>query len=186
MSTGATVNAVTKSGTNSFHGNGFGFFRDHEFNAIRYFERTENGGLGRDDGLHRDQIGGTVGGPIIKDKLFFFFGTQFTNNKIVPLNNDVIVPTQEVRNGDFRRIMSAVCRGGTARTLGAPFVNNQINPALYHPISVQLLNMVPTADPAQDPDGCGRYVLRLPNNSTDQQYVSRVDYLRHHLFAFLL
>ena len=64
MSTGATVNAVTKSGTNTFHGNGFDFFRDHEFNAIRYFERTENGGLGRDDGLHRDQFGGTLGGPI--------------------------------------------------------------------------------------------------------------------------
>jgi hypothetical protein len=65
MSTGATVNAVTKSGTNSFHGGGFGFFRDHNFNAIRYFERKENGGLGRDDGLHRNQLGGTIGGPII-------------------------------------------------------------------------------------------------------------------------
>jgi hypothetical protein len=38
------------------------------------------------------------------------------------------------------------------------------------------MNMVPTADPAQDPDGCGRYVLRLANDSTDQQYVTRADY----------
>src|SRR5262245_41275402 len=176
MSTGATVNAVTKSGTNSYHGNVFDFVRDHEFNAIRFFERTENGGLGRDDGLHRNQAGGTLGGPIVRDKLFFFFGTQFTKNHIIPLNNDVIVPTQEVRNGDFRRIMSAACRGGTARTLGAPFQNNMIDPNLYHPISKILLGMVPTADPALDPDGCGRYVLRLANDSTDQQYVSRADY----------
>ena len=137
MSTGATVNAVTRSGTNAFHGNVFDFVRDHHFNSIRYFERKENGGLGRDDGLKRNQFGGTFGGPIIKDKLFFFFGTQITKNHIVPLTNDAIVPTLEVRNGDFRRIMSAACRGGTARTLGAPFVNNQIDPALYHPISLQ-------------------------------------------------
>ena len=71
---GATVNAVTKSGTNVFHGNAFEFGRNHKLNAIRYFERTANGGLGRDDGLIRNQFGGTFGGPVKKDKLFFFFG----------------------------------------------------------------------------------------------------------------
>ena len=45
MSTGATVNAVTKSGTNAFHGNVFDFVRHHTFNSISYFEKTENGGL---------------------------------------------------------------------------------------------------------------------------------------------
>ena len=64
MSTGATVNAVTKSGTNAFHGNAFNFMRHHTFNAISYFEKKENGGLGRDDGLKRNQFGGTIGGPI--------------------------------------------------------------------------------------------------------------------------
>jgi hypothetical protein len=176
MSTGATVNAVTKSGTNNFHGGVFDFVRDHRFNAIRYFERKENGGIGRDDGLKRNQAGGTFGGPIMKDRLFFFGGVQITNNHIVPLNNDVIVPTAEVRNGDFRRIMSAACRGGTARTLGAPYVNNQVDPALYHPISLKIMSMLPLPDPAYDPDGCGRYLLALPNDSTDQQYITRVDY----------
>src|SRR4029453_15847508 len=80
MSTGATVNAVTKSGTNAFHGNVFDFVRDHRFNSIRYFERKENGGLGRDDGLKRNQAGGTFGGPIMKNRLFFFGGVQITNN----------------------------------------------------------------------------------------------------------
>ena len=176
MSTGATVNAVTKSGTNGYHGNLFIFVRDHHFNAIRYFERKENGGLGRSDGLKRNQPGGTFGGPILRDKLFFFGGVQITDNNIVPLNNDVTVPTQEVRNGDFRRIMSAACRGGTARTLGAPYVNNQIDPSRYHPISQAIMAMVPLPDPAYDPNGCGRYLLRLPNDSLDQQYVARIDY----------
>ena len=176
MSTGATVNAVTKAGTNAFHGNVFDFARHHQFNAIRYFERRENGGLGRDDGLKRNQAGGTFGGPIVKDKLFFFGGTQITNSRIAPLAADQTVPTVEVRNGDFRRIMSAACRGGTARTLGAPFVNNQIDPSLYNPISRKIMSMLPLPDPALDPDGCGRYVLQIPNNSDEQQFIGRVDY----------
>lgn len=176
MSTGATVNAVTKSGSNTFHGNVFDFVRDSRFNAIRYFEKKENGGLGRDDGLRRNQIGGTFGGPLIRNKVFFFGGTQITNTKIAPLAADQIVPTDEVRRGDFSRIMSAACRGGTARTLGAPFVNNRIDPSLFHPISVKMMNMLPRPDPALDPDGCGRYVLQIPNDSNEQQYIGRADY----------
>ena len=176
MSTGATVNAVTKSGTNSFHGNVFDFVRDHRFNSIRFFEQTKNGGLGRDDGLKRNQAGGTFGGPLMKDKLFFFGGTQITNTRIAPLAADQTVPTAAVRAGDFTKIMSAACRGGTARTLGAPFVNNRIDPALYHPIALKMMSMLPLPDPALDPDGCGRYVLQIPNNSDEQQYIGRVDY----------
>jgi hypothetical protein len=185
-STGATVNAVTRSGTNTFHGSAFVFGRHHAFNAIRYFERAENGGLGRDDGLKRAQSGGTFGGPVVRDKLFFFGGIQITNERIAPLANDQIVPTAEVRRGDFRRITSAACRGGTARTLGAPYVNNQIDPSLYHPISLKIMNMLPVPDAALDPDGCGRYVLAIPNNSDEQQYVSRLDYQisgRHRVFG---
>lgn len=176
QSTGATVNAVTRSGTNTFHGSAFEFARHHRFNAIRFFERKENGGLGRDDGLKRSQAGGTFGGPIRRDKLFFFGGTQITNTRIAPLAQDQFVPTAEVRRGDFRRIMSAACRGGTARTLGFPFVNNQVDPALFHPISVKIMNMLPLPDPALDPNGCGRYVLQIPNDSDEQQYIGRLDY----------
>src|SRR5215204_2074950 len=176
MSTGATVNAVTRSGTNTLHGSAFDFIRDHRFNSIRFFEQKKNGGLGRDDGLRRNQAGGTIGGPIMKDKLFFFGGTQITNTRIAPLAGDQIVPTAEVRGGDFTKIMSAACRGGTARTLGAPFVNNRIDPALYNPISLKIMSMLPVPDPSIDPNGCGRYVLQIPNNSDEQQYIGRLDY----------
>jgi hypothetical protein len=175
MSTGATVNAVTKSGTNEYHGNAFEFLRHYRFNSKAFFERVENGGLGRNDGLERHQFGGTFGGPVLRDRLFFFAGAQITDHHNVPLNNDVTVPTAEVLRGDFRRIMSAACRG-TARTLGPPFANNQVDPALFHPISLKILSMVPVADPAQDPDGCGRYVVARPNDQLDQQYVTRADF----------
>src|SRR4030095_10983814 len=101
MSTGATVNAVTKSGTNTFHGSVFDFARHHRLNATRDFERKENGGLGRDDGLKRNQAGGTLGGPLVKDRLFFFAGTQITNTRIAPTAADALVPPRDVRRGGF-------------------------------------------------------------------------------------
>lgn len=177
QSTGATVNAVTRAGTNTFSGSAFVFGRHHTFNSIGFFERSANGGLGKDDGLKRAQSGGTFGGPIIANKLFFFGGIQITNTRIAPIDNDQFVPTAEVRKGDFRRIMSATCRARTTNlNLGFPFVNNQVSPSLFHPVSVKVMNLLPLPDPALDPDGCGRYVAAIPNNSDEQQYIGRVDY----------
>src|SRR5580704_7624968 len=68
---GAVVNVITKSGTNSFHGDFFGFVRNGDLNARNYF-------AAKVDPLHRWQDGGTIGGPIIKNKTFFFVGWQFT------------------------------------------------------------------------------------------------------------
>jgi hypothetical protein len=175
MYTGATVNAVTRSGTNEVHGTLFDFARHHAFNAIPFFNQSEHGGSGRDDGLVRNQSGGTFGGPLKKDKLFFFGGVQVTNQNISPQTTNQIVPTQEVLRGDFSKVMSAACRGGTARTLGFPFVNNQVDPALFSPFALKLLQFVPVADPAYDPDGCGRYPLAIPNNSVEQQTIARAD-----------
>jgi hypothetical protein len=67
------ISVVTKSGTNEFHGSGFDFARDGVFNANSYF--TKQAGFPRDD-LERNQYGGTLGGPIKKDRAFFFVGYQ--------------------------------------------------------------------------------------------------------------
>ena len=67
------ISVVTKSGTNEFHGSGFDFARDGVFNANSYF--TKQAGLPRDN-LERNQYGGTLGGPIKKDRAFFFVGYQ--------------------------------------------------------------------------------------------------------------
>ncbi|MGP8247301.1 MAG: carboxypeptidase regulatory-like domain-containing protein, partial [Bryobacteraceae bacterium] len=68
---GGVVNAVTKSGTNAFHGSLFEFLRNGDANARNFFAASQ-------DTLRRNQFGGTVGGPVRKDKLFFFFGYQGT------------------------------------------------------------------------------------------------------------
>src|SRR5438105_2025686 len=175
MYTGATVNAVTRSETNEAYSTVFDFARIHAFNAILYFNQTEHGGSGKDDGLKRNQAGGTLGGRVVKDKLFFFGGLQVTNQAISPQTTNQIVPTQEVLRGDFSKVMSAACRGGTAQQLGFPFVNNQVSPALFSPFALKLLKFIPVADPAYDPDGCGRYPLAIPNDNVEQQAIGRAD-----------
>ena len=81
---------------------------------------------------------------------------QITKNIQTPTSNQTIL-TPEMLRGDFRRALSVPCVTAP-RTLGAPFVNNQIDPALFHPLSLKIASMLPAVDPALDPDGCGRYV----------------------------
>ena len=74
---GGAINAVTKSGTNDFHGGLFWFGRNQIFNARNFFSNTR-------DALKRNQFGGTVGGPLEKNRMFFFFGMQETLDRRSP------------------------------------------------------------------------------------------------------
>jgi Carboxypeptidase regulatory-like domain len=161
---GATVNAVTRSGSNAFHGTAFEFARHHAFNSRGYFDIA-------DDGLVRSQSGGTIGGPIIPNKLFFFAGPQITNERIRPTSTDTFVPTAKMLAGDFTDVMSAACQGGANRTLGGPFTGNRIDPSRFNPIALKIANLLPRSS-----DPCGRLSFTVPNNSDEIQTVARVDY----------
>ena len=120
VKSGASVNAVTKSGTNAFHGSGFEFLRDRRFNAPEHFAAFGPDGKQMDDGLRRNQFGGTLGGPIVRDKLFFFGGYQGTILRQVPTGNIAYVPTAQMLAGDFTTIASPACNAGTADHPGRP------------------------------------------------------------------
>ena len=90
----ASVGAVTKSGTNEFHGNLFEFVRNDLTNAREYFARENST-------LKRNQFGGTIGGPILQDKLFFFGGVQWTTLRSDPESEEAILPTPAMLAGDF-------------------------------------------------------------------------------------
>src|SRR5688572_9522709 len=124
VKSGASVNAVTKAGTNRFSGNGFEFLRDRRFNAPEHFAPFGPDGKQKDDGLRRNQFGGTIGGPIIRNKLFFFGAYQGTFLRQVPSGNISYVPTPQMLAGDFTTITSPQCAGGRQITLGGPFVGN--------------------------------------------------------------
>src|SRR5689334_13876974 len=171
MHSGASVNAITKSGTNKFTGNLFEFNRDHRFNAIDPFAKVVNGKQ-VDDGLSRNQWGGTVGGPVVHDKLFFFGGYQGTNQHQIPASNIAFVPTDAMLRGDFRDFASAECNGGTPVALRAPYVGNQVSPALFSPAALKLVSYLPKADDQK----CGQVTYGQPADRTMGQGIGRIDY----------
>ena len=93
---GAVVNVITKSGTNSLHGDGFEFLRNAVFNARNFFSNYSNADHGR-DALKRNQFGGTIGGPIRRDHTFFFAGYQGTRIRHINNASNATVPTAAQR-----------------------------------------------------------------------------------------
>ena len=173
MHSSASVNAVVKSGTNSFHGNAFEFLRDRRFNAKSAFAPAGADGKKLDDGLNRNQFGGTLGGPIVSDRLFFFGAYQRTRLRQVPPDRLAFVPTAAMLAGDFAVAASPQCNSGRQITLAAPFVGNRIDPARFSPAAVKIANheFFPKST-----DPCGEIRFKVPSNLNDEQYVSRIDY----------
>src|ERR1041385_3983355 len=131
MHSAGSVSLVTKSGTNEIHGEDFKFVRSGKFNARNPFA------LARDT-LKRNQFGGTLGGPIVKNKLFAFGGYQGTRVRSDPSDRLMFVPTDAMLAGDFTTISSPACNAGRQISLRAPFTNNRIDPALFSPVALKV------------------------------------------------
>lgn len=171
----AAVNAVTKSGTNEFHGDLFEFLRNGDLNARDYFATAR-------DTLKRNQFGGVIGGPIRRDKLFFFAGWQDTITKSTPPSSIAYVPTQAMLDGDFSAFASAACNG-TQKNLPASlgFVNNQISPSALNPAALIIDKRLPIAT-----NPCGQVTYGLLTNQTENLGVARIDYQKsekHSMFG---
>src|SRR5262245_5893413 len=138
-----TVSAVVKSGTNAFHGDAFEFFRNGKMNA-------RNANALRRDTLKRNQFGGTLGGPIIKNKLFFFAGYQGTRTRSDPADLTGFVPTTRMLAGDFTGCGFAQLRDAS----GAPYPNNQIPVTDFSPQALEIVKKLPAA---QGPCGDTKY-----------------------------
>jgi hypothetical protein len=178
---GANVNVVTKSGGNHFHGNVFEFFRNDILNANDYFLKE----TGQDRPVFRqNQFGLTFGGPIIKDKLFFFTsyqGTRQTNGVGSSSSSSAIIPAQ-------------LSSQRTAAELGAAFCNQPGYEAItcdgstINPVALKLLNyklsngqyLIPTPQITQS-DGNGGTegysAFSIPSTFSEDQYVANLDYV---------
>jgi hypothetical protein len=170
MRSAASVNAVTKSGTNTVHGNLFEFIRDRHFNAKSPFAAVGPDGKKFDDGLKRNQYGGTVGGPIVRDKMFFFAGYQGTRTRQTPPDLIAFVPTTAMLAGDFTTFASPQCQGRQVNLTGG-FVNNRIDPARFSPAALKMASFLPKTN-----DPCGQITYSQPDDRDEGQYVGRIDY----------
>ena len=170
----AAVNAVTKSGTNQFHGSLFEFIRNNSFNA-------NNAATQAPDTLKRNQFGGTFGGPIRQNKLFFFGGHQTTVERSSNSPAPQFVPTPAMVEGDFTTYASKACNNGVQRTLRAPVQNlgtdssgniiYRVDKSLLSPAALNLARRLPAAQ-----DQCGQ--IRFNRRVADNEYTSigKVDY----------
>jgi hypothetical protein len=143
MRAGAAVSAVTKSGTNRYAGESFLFVRDHRFNATNPFSARGADGERQSDGLQRQQYGGTLGGPIVPNRLFAFTGYQGTRARQAPTTSRAFVPTPAMLAGDFSAFASPACNAGRQIALRAPFVNNQVSPSLFSPAALNVTKKLP-------------------------------------------
>jgi len=180
----AAVNAVTKSGTNDVHGSLFEFIRNNSFNANNAATQTR-------DTLKRNQFGGTIGGPVVRNKLFFFAGHQSTVERSSNSPAPQFVPTPAMLEGDFTTFASKACNNGVQRVLRTPVQSfgsdangdtvYRVDKSLLSPAALNLARRLPAAQ-----DGCGqiRFTRRLANN--EYTTVGRVDYQvsdRHSVFG---
>jgi hypothetical protein len=163
------VNVVTRSGSNEWHGTAFEFIRNNFIDATNFFSTKK-------DTLHQNQYGGTFGGRIIRDKLFFFGGYQRLKADQSQALTQAFVPTPANLLGDFSATESAACQAsGKAIQLlnpltGAILPGNQISPTLFNASSLKLLTYLPAAT-----NDCGLVNYAIPSEQVENQFIGRVD-----------
>jgi Carboxypeptidase regulatory-like domain/TonB dependent receptor len=142
---GSTTNIITRSGTNRFHGALWEFFRNDIFDATNYF-------AAKTEPLKQNQFGGTFGGPIRKDKTFFFAYYEGFHNRQGETKSST-VPSLAERQGDFTSVCPEGFTGGFCNNskhqlfnvfLHQPYINNQYPVATQtNPLSQNLLQFFP-------------------------------------------
>jgi Carboxypeptidase regulatory-like domain len=148
---GPTVLVTTKSGSNKFHGSLFEFFRNTDLDAKSYFASSK-------EQFNLNQFGGAVGGPIQKDKTFFFADYEAKRQRHgIPFVG--LIPTQAMMNGDFTLDPFGAVRGSA----GSSFIN-LVNPYSPTGLTPFQCNSVSGAPVAPNPDGTQPTVGNVPCN----------------------
>jgi len=170
---GAVVNAITKSGTNRFHGGVFEFFRNSALDARDYFEDP----TAKKASFKQNQFGGTLGGPVIKNRLFVFGDYQGTRIRN-PLTWVSKIPLVPERTGDFSAPYEPIIFDPQT---GLPFPGNVIPGIRIAPISQAFMNLYPTANQAvpvgTDPNAYNNFVISPIEMDTIDEGDGRIDYV---------
>jgi hypothetical protein len=184
------LNVVTKSGTNSFHGSAFEFLQNDNLNANNFFSNRAGQPLPE---LKRNQFGGTVGGPIWKDKTFFFANAEFLRQRrFLPIA--VRVPTDNERGGDFSSIYTLngapitifnpfdTFTDTDGRVKRRPFAGNRVPSNMINPFAKNILQYYPTPNnpgllaPGNLFTGTGNYTVGSGAPSDYDRFDVKIDH----------
>jgi hypothetical protein len=158
---GGVIEMITKSGTDSFHGSLYEFFRNQDVDAKNYFTST-----GPNPDYKQNQFGGSLGGPIKKGKTFFF-GDYEGTRLLQGLTYTSSVPTLAMRQGNFSGIANIF--DPISRT---PFPGNQIPSSKIDPTGQNLVNLYPLP---QRPGLVNNFTYSPDRKVVDNKFDTRVD-----------
>src|SRR5215467_9849751 len=185
---GAVINATIKSGTNAFHGTAFEFLRNSALDARGFFEAPDQPKAP----FKQNQFGGTLGGPIKKNKLFFFGDYQGT--RVSAATTGIwSVPQRAEINGDFSALLGspvgtdalgrpvyqnqifdpASTTTVNGRVVRTPFPNNIIPASGLDPIAHNVAALYPAPN---SPGNANNYIVNSPGRDTIDQMDARIDY----------
>jgi outer membrane receptor protein involved in Fe transport len=183
---GARVSVVTKSGSNEWHGGAFEFLRNNYANA-------SNRITGLVDTLKRNQYGGELGGPIKRNKIFFFGGFQQTALRITPSGSTANIPTAAMIAGNWTPYFQALQGTGACPfsqtgsssaqakyaslttagfTLNSTACTATISPTLYSTAAKNLMQYLPTSTTQ---NALGSVVYGVPQPQNESQAIGRID-----------
>lgn len=148
---GGQINVVTKSGSNQFHGNAFEFLRNTDFDAANYFANGQRGAY------HQNQFGGTFGGPIKRDKIFFFADYQGNRNIIGVTEVIHGAPSTALEGGDLSGIA-----GSITGTVAGPAWASQLTSQLHQAVAVGEPYYFSSPTPCTNTTQCVFPTLNLP------------------------
>jgi len=187
--TGGIVTTATKRGTNVFHGNLYEYWRSDQFAARNFFDTT-----GSADPLKRHQFGGSIGGPVLKDKLFFFFNYEGNRSRSGGPQYRV-VPTAAARTGVFTTAQFGTLdiRPQGANNISGIILDDGEN-LPWSPLNVAILNQIfplpnyPAngAVPAPLPGAFELYTFNFVARDTVDSIATRIDYVlnKKHTLTF--
>lgn len=158
----AAITTVTRGGTNEFHGSAWNYLRNDAFDARSFF-------AARVSKLRYNQFGAAVGGPILRNKAFFFGSYQGYRSPTERLASSAFPPTQAEREGNFASTIGQAPRDPLNNN--QPFPGSVIPRARFDSVSLKLLERIPLPNQSD-----GRFLAQVPISDRGNMYLGRVDY----------
>jgi outer membrane receptor protein involved in Fe transport len=162
MFSGAQVDMIVKSGQNDFRGSAFTYHRNDSLQARGYFD------AGDTPPFTQNQFGGTIGGPIVRNRTFFFVGYEGTRIDR-ETTGQTTVATDAMRTGNFSALSTAIRDPYT----GLPFAGNVIPASRIAPQALRLLEYIPRANQAT---AANNFIGTSTTESTENQFFLRIDH----------
>ena len=173
QSGGAQINLVTRGGTNEFHGSGYYFARRDSWNSTDFFLKQADQEKAP---LKWDDFGGTIGGPIIKDKLHFFASLEWNKDKRSSVRT-AFVPTEAERQGDFSQSLAG-CSSPTPidPLTGQPFPGNRIPANRLNPAGQLMMQLMSLPNTSPTGGSCNNWVEAVSTPIDWRQENLRLDW----------